>query len=199
MNRYTETGTLLAGGHQFKNWSLTYRVFSKQRIDIHKIIAISQADVLKETAECGHIIAYMDRTLIKKKGENTQYRMENNPLGPPFLTNFICGQRFIMVLLAWGKINGSDSIFEIYSRGYCGNPIAKRVQKQEQRSLPKGFTLICSGWETGYRIAGVFVGMRYVKKMNWVKTLRNPAPNFAPIADKQIMIIIKIIIICTPA
>ncbi|PKP29803.1 MAG: hypothetical protein CVT99_15755 [Bacteroidetes bacterium HGW-Bacteroidetes-16] len=87
MNRYTETSTLLAGGHQFKNWSLTYRVF----------------------------------------------------------------------------------------------------------------TLICSGWETGYRIAGVFVGMRYVKKMNWVKTLRNPAPNFAPIADKQIMIIIKIIIICTPA
>lgn len=112
--RHTVTGILSAGGHQFKDWSSAYRVFSKQRIDIQKIMNVIQANVLKETSECSNIIAHMDDTIIKKTGKKipgTAWRRD--PLGPPFHTNFIWGQRFIQVSMALpidGEIGQSRAI-----------------------------------------------------------------------------------------
>ena len=112
--RHTVTGILSAGGHQFKDWSSAYRVFSKQRIDIQKIMNVIQTNVLKETSECSNIIAHMDDTIIKKTGKKipgTAWRRD--PLGPPFHTNFIWGQRFIQVSMALpieGEIGQSRAI-----------------------------------------------------------------------------------------
>lgn len=106
IGRHTVTGILSAGGHQFKDWTSAYRVFSKERINIEKIMNVIQANVLKETAECSNIIAHMDDTIIKKTGKKipgTAWRRD--PLGPPFHTNFIWGQRFIQVSMAL-PING---------------------------------------------------------------------------------------------
>ncbi len=114
MGRHTVTGMISAGGNQFEDWSGTYRVFSKQRIDISEIMKVIQSNVLKETEDCNHIVAHMDDTIIKKTGKHipgTAWRRD--PLGPPFHTNFIWGQRFIQVSMALprnGQIGQSRAI-----------------------------------------------------------------------------------------
>ena len=107
MGRHTVTGMISAGGNQFEDWSGTYRVFSKQRIDISEIMKVVQSNVLKETEDCNHIVAHMDDTIIKKTGKRipgTAWRRD--PLGPPFHTNFIWGQRFLQVSMALPKYGG---------------------------------------------------------------------------------------------
>jgi len=103
-----------AGGNPFEDWSATYRIFSKQRIDISEMMKVIQTNVLKETEAYDHIVAHMDDTIIKKAGRHipgTAWRRD--PLGPPFHTNFIWGQRFIQVSMALphdGKTGPSKSI-----------------------------------------------------------------------------------------
>lgn len=101
MGKHTITGILSASGNQFEDWSLTYRLFSKNRIEISKIMNVIQANVLKETTELPNVYAHMDDTIIKKTGRHvpgTAWRRD--PLGPAFHTNFIWGQRFLQISLA---------------------------------------------------------------------------------------------------
>ena len=48
MGKHTITGILSASGNQFDDWSSAYRLFSKQRIEISKIMNVIQSNVLKE-------------------------------------------------------------------------------------------------------------------------------------------------------
>ncbi len=104
MGRHTVTGIISATGNQFKDWSSVYRIFSRRQIDISAMMKVIQTNVLKETEDSKHIIAHMDDTIIKKTGKSipgTSWRRD--PLGPPFHTNFIWGQRFIQVSMALPK------------------------------------------------------------------------------------------------
>jgi hypothetical protein len=91
-----------------------YRLFSKQRVDVSQIMNVVQSNVLKETECLPYIVAHMDDTVIKKTGKRipgTAWRRD--PLGPPFYTNFIWGQRFIQMSLALphdGQIGQSRAI-----------------------------------------------------------------------------------------
>lgn len=101
LGRHTITGMLTASGKQFVDWSTAYRLFSKQRVDVTKILNVVQSNVLQETGCLSHVVAHMDDTVIKKTGKKipgTAWRRD--ALGPPFHTNFIWGQRFIQVSLA---------------------------------------------------------------------------------------------------
>ncbi len=114
LGRHTVTGMLAASGNQFVDWSTAYRLFSKQRVDVSKILNVVQSNVLQETDCLPYIVAHMDDTVIKKTGKRipgTAWRRD--PLGPPFYTNFIWGQRFIQMSLALpreGKIGQSRAI-----------------------------------------------------------------------------------------
>ena len=101
LGRHTVTGMLAASGNQFVDWSGAYRLFSKQRVDVSKILNVVQSNVLQETDCLPYIVAHMDDTVIKKTGKRipgTAWRRD--PLGPHFQTNFIWGQRFIQMSLA---------------------------------------------------------------------------------------------------
>lgn len=101
LGRHTVTGMLAASGNQFADWSGAYRLFSKQRIDISKIMNVVQSNVLEEAGCLPYVVAHMDDTVIKKTGKKipgTAWRRD--PLGPHFQTNFIWGQRFIQISLA---------------------------------------------------------------------------------------------------
>ncbi len=57
--------------------------------------------VLQELDSQEYIVAHMDDTLLKKTGKHipgTAWRRD--PLGPPFQTNFIWGQRFLQISMA---------------------------------------------------------------------------------------------------
>ena len=114
LGRHTVTGMLAASGNQFVDWSGAYRLFSKQRVDVSKILNVVQSNVLQETDCLPYIVAHMDDTVIKKTGKRipgTAWRRD--PLGPHFQTNFIWGQRFLQMSLALpreGQIGQSRAI-----------------------------------------------------------------------------------------
>ncbi len=101
MGRHTLTGMLTASGQQFMDWSSAYRLFSHQRVDVSKLFDVARCGVLQELESEQMIVAHMDDTLLKKTGRHipgTAWRRD--PLGPPFHTNFIWGQRFLQISMA---------------------------------------------------------------------------------------------------
>lgn len=101
MGRHTITGMLAASGQQFIDWSSAYRLFSKQRIDVSRFFDIAISSALEALSTHQYIVAHMDDTLLKKTGKTvpgTAWRRD--PLGPPFHTNLIWGQRFIQISMA---------------------------------------------------------------------------------------------------
>lgn len=108
LGRHAVTGMLTAGGHQFEDWTSFYRMFSKQRIDVSEIFKSIITQTLGELdPQQKMILATMDDTIVKKTGKKipgTAWRRD--PLGPPFHTNFIWGQRFIQVSMSLPEKNG---------------------------------------------------------------------------------------------
>lgn len=101
MGKHTLTGMLTASGQQFVDWSSAYRLFSQQRIDTSKLFEVVRTGVLQELEPQQMIVAHMDDTILKKTGRHipgTAWRRD--PLGPPFQTNFIWGQRFLQISMA---------------------------------------------------------------------------------------------------
>jgi len=101
MGRHTLTGLLTASGHQFMDWSSAYRLFSQHRVDISRLFDVVRSGVLQELDQQTMIVTHMDDTLLKKTGKHipgTAWRRD--PLGPPFQTNFIWGQRFLQISMA---------------------------------------------------------------------------------------------------
>lgn len=135
MGRHTVTGMLAASGNQFADWSGAYRLFSKQRVDVSKIMSVVQSNVLQEADSLPYVVAHMDDTVIKKTGKHipgTAWRRD--PLGPPFQTNFIWGQRFIQVSLALprdGKIGQSRAIPVDFH--HCPTVVRPRKTAQEEQ------------------------------------------------------------------
>lgn len=101
MGRHTLTGMLTASGQQFMDWSSAYRLFSQQRVDTNKLFDVVRSRVLQELGSQQMVVAHMDDTILKKTGRHipgTAWRRD--PLGPPFQTNLIWGQRFLQISLA---------------------------------------------------------------------------------------------------
>lgn len=83
------------------DWSSAYRLFSQHRVDISRLFDVVRSGVLQELSDQQMIVAHMDDTILKKTGRHipgTAWRRD--PLGPPFQTNFIWGQRFLQISLA---------------------------------------------------------------------------------------------------
>lgn len=102
LGRHTVTGSLTAAGHQFMDWSAAYRLFSLDRIGIEYLFSAARKRMYQELGEHRlDIVAHMDDTILKKRGKKipgTAWRRD--PLGPPFHTNFIWGQRFLQISMA---------------------------------------------------------------------------------------------------
>ncbi len=101
LGRQTVSGILTASGQQFVDWSAAYRVFSQNRINLDKLFEVSQSEVIQMLTERQMLVAHMDDTIVKKTGKKipgTSWRRD--PLGPPFQTNFIWGQRFLQISMA---------------------------------------------------------------------------------------------------
>lgn len=107
MGRHTVTGMLTSSGQQFMDWSSAYRLFSQKRLDTSKLFDVCRQGVLKEIKEQQMIVTHMDDTILKKTGKKvpgTAWRRD--PLGPPFQTNLVWGQRFLQISMALPNVQG---------------------------------------------------------------------------------------------
>lgn len=102
MGRHTVTGWLTANGEQFKDWTSAYRLFQGERMDVAGIFGVVRKRVVS-LIDPGqrYIFGHMDDTLLRKKRRKVfGARWLRDPLGPPFQTNPIRGQRFIQLSLS---------------------------------------------------------------------------------------------------
>lgn len=130
MGRHTLTGMLTASGQQFMDWSSAYRLFSHQRVDISKLFDVVRSGVLQELDSQQVIVAHMDDTLIKKTGRHIPgAAWRRDPLGPPFQTNFIWGQRFLQISMALPDHQGCSQSRAI-PVDFHHSPTAKKPSKK---------------------------------------------------------------------
>ncbi len=106
---------LTASGAQFLDWSAAYRLFKGKRMDMKKIFDILRKEsVHSNGSQEAYIYAHMDDTLLRKRGKKIfGTGWMRDPLGPPFASNFVWGQRFLQVslsLLEKGTIGPSRAI-----------------------------------------------------------------------------------------
>lgn len=107
VGRHTITGMLSASGKQFIDWSSAYRLFSQERMDTSKLFDIVCSGALQEFDHRKNIVAHMDDTILKKAGRHVVgASWRRDPLGPPFQTNFIWGQRFLQISMAMPEQDG---------------------------------------------------------------------------------------------
>lgn len=130
LGRQTITGLLTASGQQFKDWSADYRLFSDNRVEMEQLFKTSQKEVLSQIGSDQMIVAHMDDTILRKTGKKvagTGWRRD--PLGPPFQSNFIWGQRFIQISMALPDQQGPCQSRAI-PVDFCHCPSAKRPGKR---------------------------------------------------------------------
>lgn len=109
MGKRTVTGMLTASGQQFRDWSAAYRLFYGERMDTNHLFSVIRQELLERHINSQEpVYAHMDDTNIRKRGKKIAgTRWMRDPLGPPFHTNFIWGQRFIQLSISLPEGSGA--------------------------------------------------------------------------------------------
>lgn len=108
--RTTLTGMLTGSGQQFLDWTASYRLFSRQRFNPQLLLDGALQEVAQHTPAHQPLVAHIDDTLLAKTGRKIPGAgWRRDPLGPPFHTNFIWGQRFLQVSMALPAADGSGA------------------------------------------------------------------------------------------
>lgn len=108
---------------------------------MEQLFKTSQKQVLNQIGLNQIMVAHMDDTILKKTGKKvpgTSWRRD--PLGPPFQTNFIWGQRFIQISMALPNHHGGLGQSRAIPVDFSHCPTAKRPGKratQQQKQLYK--------------------------------------------------------------
>lgn len=135
LGRRTITGLLSTAGQQFHDWTADFRLFSAARFDENSLFATLQRAVLSKLPQDAPFVAAMDDTIIKKTGTKIHgVSWRRDPLGPPFQTNFVRGQRYLQISAA---LPGSDlpcaaNMIPIDFR-HCPTPVKPRKDAPEQK------------------------------------------------------------------
>lgn len=124
------TGLLAANGNLFSDWSAAYRIFEKKRFCAEKLFKPVREYVLSQLNDSQPLTVFMDDTRIKKKGRKIHgASWMKDPLGPPFQTNIIWGQRFLQLSLALPEKNQDVSMARAIPIGFHHTPVLKKPKK----------------------------------------------------------------------
>jgi hypothetical protein len=83
---------------QFEDWTGAYRLFEKERMDRQSLFASVMEATLERLPQDAPLVVAMDDTLVRKRGKKVHgAAWKRDPLGPPFHTNFVWGQRFLQL------------------------------------------------------------------------------------------------------
>jgi len=101
LGRRTISGMLCTSAQQFSDWSAAYRLFAHERIDRDSLFEPVKRAVLESLAPDAPMVMLMDDTLVRKRGRKVPgTSWKRDPLGPPFHTNFVWGQRYLQLSAA---------------------------------------------------------------------------------------------------
>jgi hypothetical protein len=101
LGRKTISGLLCATSQQFCDWSAAYRVFERERFDAQALFDPIRREVVGRLGKEEPLAVMIDDTLIRKRGRKVHgAAWRRDPLGPPFDTNYVWGQRFLQISAA---------------------------------------------------------------------------------------------------
>jgi hypothetical protein len=150
--RHTITGILCAEGKQFEDWSAAYRLFENERVEQKLLFAPAINGVLENGEEKTPLHIMMDDTLIRKRGKKVSGTgWKRDPLGPPFHTNFVWGQRYLQISAALPDFETSGRVRGIPIDFYHAPPAQKPRKTappeawEEYRQLQKTYKLSAVG------------------------------------------------------
>ena len=108
IGRQTISGLICTKGHQHRDWTADYRVFSKSKWDPEALFDVVLKESLGYMKPSQPFVVAMDDTRIKKTGSkipSTQYTRD--PMSPPFHVNLIRAHRFIQVSALIPELSGT--------------------------------------------------------------------------------------------
>lgn len=96
--RHTISRALCATRSQFRDWSASYRVFSRSPWEPHDLFQPVFRQCLARSATAGLIPLALDDTTVRKTSKRIPgVSYARDPMSPPFHPNLVMGQRFIQV------------------------------------------------------------------------------------------------------
>jgi len=111
------TGLLTTSGSQFRDWTSSYRLFSRDRLPVETLFSVVRRAVLAELPAQAPVSAVLDDTLLRRSGLRTPgVAWRRDPLGPHFQTNFVRAQRFVQTSLALPAPDGSCRVLPVAFR-----------------------------------------------------------------------------------
>lgn len=143
LGRGTITSWLTASGQQFKDWTSSYRLFSRGKFDQEGIFSVvRQAVVATLPNKDSDIVAHLDDTLFRKSGKKVDgAKWLRDPLGPPFQSNLVWGQRFLQVSIsAFTQTGPSQAVSVPVDIQHCPvvpklSPWEKATEEEKQNYL----------------------------------------------------------------
>ncbi len=136
VGRHTVTGILASCGKLFEDWSGDYRLFQGDRMQVDVLFDEVRKELVSRLDVLQPIFAHMDDTLFKKSGKKvagTGWRRD--PLGPPFHTNFIWGQRFIQLSISLAEHQQGPSPAQSIPVELYHAPTVKKPKKTDESTV----------------------------------------------------------------
>lgn len=102
------TNLIQLNGAQHQDWSADYRLYSHDRVDEKVLFGDVLQELLRVLPPRAPLVVALDDTLVRKTGARIDgVSWKRDPLGPPFQTNLVRGQRYLQFSAAWPLADGA--------------------------------------------------------------------------------------------
>lgn len=104
----TLTNLICLNGTEQEDWTADYRLYSQDRVDEEVLYGAVLQNLLGVLPPAKPLVIALDDTLTRKTGTHIDgVSWKRDPLGPPFQTNLVRGQRYLQFSAAWPLEKGA--------------------------------------------------------------------------------------------
>jgi hypothetical protein len=137
LGKHRITTLVATSGGQFEDWTADYRLYSKARIDPHRLFDTACREVLNALADEAPLVVAVDDTRLRKSSLKTpgvKYTLD--PLGPKFHLNFILAQRFLQLsaMQSVGPEGDAMAVPIAFHHAPTPNKPGKKATEQERQN-----------------------------------------------------------------
>jgi len=128
LGEHTLSGLACVTGQQFRDWTATYRFYSRERVDPQPLFNAVRRDIETRLAPDQPLIVALDDSILRKCGRKTPgVAWRPDPLGTPFQINFIRAQRVLQMAAALPE--GTQGAARTVPVDFAQAPSASRPRK----------------------------------------------------------------------
>jgi len=209
--RLTLTNIICTNGGQHSDWSADYRLYSRGRVESDALFDSVRSALDAHLPKERPLVVAVDDTLVRKSGTKIAGVVwRRDPLGPPFQTNLVRGQRYVQFSAAWPLPEGAARMVPLgfhhapgapkLAKALAADEAAQALHRAERKRLsltaqtlarfktlreatPGGRQIVLSG-DGGYTNARILKGLpegtTYLGRMRKDAVLHHPPASKEP-------------------